>query len=112
MDGEGQFDGTEVRSEVSAGPGDCFDDELADLAGERVEVVIGQPPQIRGAVHGVEDGHLRFTVAPAPAFAPSTPPSRGRGWSGTTRGGERTSRACAARRRRLPRGGTRAAGRS
>jgi hypothetical protein len=35
--------------------GDGLDDELPDLTGELVELWVREPPQVRGAAHGVEE---------------------------------------------------------
>ena len=114
--GEGELDRAEVGAEVPAGPGtgDGIDDELADLAGELVEFWVGEPPEVFGAAHRIEEHGATDGTAFAAAFTMqvedrqvSPAPS-----SDVRRDGRRTKPACAPRRRRRRRGCRPGAGRS
>ena len=62
MQRERQLDGAEVGAEVAAGLGDRLHDEVADLAGQVVELGVAQGPQVCGPTDLVQrhDGHERY----------------------------------------------------
>ena len=52
---ERELDRAEVRAEVPCGLGDRLHDEVADLAGEVVELGVREAAQVRGLLDGLED---------------------------------------------------------
>ena len=85
VQGERQLDGAEVGSEVAAVLGDGGDDEVADLAGQLVELGVAQVAEVRGLLDGGEhtwlvgDATARVSndvVAGSPAAPPAGPCSR------------------------------------
>ena len=69
MEGEGQFDGAEVRSQVAARLGDGGDDEVTDLAAQLRQVGLGQLAQVVGVTNPFEEhaGTLPLVAAPGGA---------------------------------------------
>ena len=58
VQGQGELDDPEVRSQVPAGGGDGFDNERADLGRQLVELRVRQTAQVGGALDVVEEhGH-------------------------------------------------------
>ena len=55
VEGEGQFDGAEVRAQVPGGLGDGGDDEVADLAAQLGQVGLGELAQVVGVTNPVEE---------------------------------------------------------
>ena len=60
VQGDGQFDHTEVGPEVPAGLGDRADEFLADFPGEARKVGFGDGTDIGRAVDPGEEGRFRF----------------------------------------------------
>ena len=63
VESEGQLDRAEVRAQVAAVLGHGGDDEVADLAGQLVELFGREPAQVGGLVDGVEQ-HAGPTLPP------------------------------------------------
>ncbi len=61
MQGQRQLDRAEVGPEVAAGLGDRLDDEVADLAGQFVELRVAQRPQVCGLADLVQRHRLHAT---------------------------------------------------
>ena len=60
MQRQRELDRAEVRTEVSRVFGHDLHDEVADLAGEVIELGVREPAQIGRLLDGLEDhGHLR-----------------------------------------------------
>ena len=57
VDGQGQLDDAEVGPEVTGVRGDRPDQQVADLARERRQLVLRQVPQVAGRGDAVEKGH-------------------------------------------------------
>ena len=72
VQGERQFDGAEVRTEVSGVLGHGFDDEVADLAGQRVDLGVRQAAEVARLVDPLQV-HQRTTLSrPSPINLPVT----------------------------------------
>ena len=50
VEGDRQFDHTQVGAEVTAGAGDVLDEERADLGGELPQLIGGQTVEVTGTV--------------------------------------------------------------
>ena len=61
VQGQGQLDGAEVGAEVAAGLGDRLDDEVADLAGQIVELRVGELAQVLRSANLVQRHRLHAT---------------------------------------------------
>jgi hypothetical protein len=57
VQGQGEFDDTQVRTEVPTGAADRVDQEAADLGGERHDVLGGQRPQVGRGADTLEQTH-------------------------------------------------------
>ena len=62
VQGQRQLDGAEIGPEMPTGFGDRLNDEVADLAGQLVELGVAQSPQIGGLPDLVQGhvGHERY----------------------------------------------------
>jgi hypothetical protein len=72
--GDGQLDDAEVGPQVPAVRGARRHEPVADLRGQRLELVIGQRPQVAGVLDAVEKSHqCRLQVASVPSAESSGP---------------------------------------
>ena len=55
MHGDGDLAGAEVGAEVPADLADRVDQQLADLLGDLLQLVLGEPVQVLRAVDAVEE---------------------------------------------------------
>ena len=64
VQGNGEFDCAQARSQMAAGARDYLDQEMAYLVGQFLQLVFGQQTQVRRRVYGFEDrvGHVIVAV--------------------------------------------------
>ncbi len=84
VDGQGELDDAEVGAEVSAGAGAGRDEEVADLAGQQVELVVGEVAQVPRGRDRLEVAHGGESIGRGPqrlvrAGCPSRPCRRAPG---------------------------------
>src|ERR1035437_4267262 len=58
-----QLHDSERRAEMTAGPGNGGNDAFADLGGQGVELVVGQPAQLARAAQRGQDCQLRMLLS-------------------------------------------------
>ena len=82
---DGDLAGAEVRAEVPADLAHGVDQQLADLLGDLLELVVGEPVEVGGAVDAVEDaGHEgRVKMKSVMRSSSSAPP--GAAWASALR---------------------------
>ncbi len=69
VQGDRQFDGPEVRSEVASGPRDRVDDEASDLLGQRLQFAARESAKIGRLLDRRQQGEVRINHRPNVAVA-------------------------------------------